>query len=131
MADVACEECLWSRAHAQPFPLGGEGARAGAFLFQVTGTSGLLHGSSGSLGIWGLDAGAPIFHLELEPHPSAQTRELGIGNTGKSWARQKLDTGLKEIPLFFFFIIRVFGLAQPSQLSQKFFIFFPSGLVRA
>lgn len=111
-------------------PLGGQGARPGAFLFQVTGASGPLHGSSGSLGIWGLDAGAPIFHSELEPLPSAADLRAWNWKHGRKLGQAEIRHRPQRNSTFFFFFIRVFGLAQLSQLSQK-FVSPPSGLVRA
>lgn len=103
MAYVACEECLWSREH-RPNHLPLEGKEHGwHFLINVDRTSGLLHGPSGSLGIWDRDAGEPVFHLELEPFSNPADPRAWNWNMGKSWARQKLDTGLGEIPLYFFY----------------------------
>lgn len=123
MAYVACEECLWSREH-RPNHLPLEGKEHGwHFLINVDGTSGLLHGPSGSLGIWDRDAGEPVFHLELEPFSNPADPRAWNWNMGKSWARQKLDTGLGEIPLYFFYYQSLW-LSPTPQLSQKFFICF-------
>lgn len=78
----------------------------------------------------GLGPGDPAFHSKLEPLPSTRGSRAwnwkhrhNLGRGGIRYRPQRNST-------FIFPITRVFGLAQPTQLSQKFFFVFSSGVVR-
>lgn len=110
------------------FPLE-EGTLLDASMLSVAGTLGLLQCPQGCLGIWGLDARGPVFHLELEP--------LSRTTDSRAWKwknGQKLgQAGIRHRPqsnLTLFFLLSE-SLVQPNpQNCHKNSSFFSSGLVR-
>lgn len=78
----------------------------------------------------GLGTRDPVFHLELEPFSSTEDSRAWNWKHRQSWTGQKLDAGLKEIPLLFSLYQSLwFGPTYSIVIKKSFFIF-NSGVVR-